>query len=784
VSGPGTGRPAGGPGPDAVPPPAAGDRAADRRSRRGHHRRWLGGAALVVLVAVFYGPLLDRGFTSEDFLLLRVLRQSPPWGDLGALLAGPWLGIEVVRFYRPLALLLLAVEAHLFGGRPLPYNAVHLALHAVNVLLVHRLAGRLFAAAAAAPAGGVRPSAWAGTASPPAFVAALLFALHPLHPNAVSWIGSYATLFAGTALLAAAVQWEAWRGGEDLAAARAGSSGGAGLAAVPAPRTPSTAARLAAPPGRLLAAVLFVAALLCYEAAVVLPAVLLLRELLLPAGRRPAGAVPPAARRRLLATLPFIAAAALYLLLRAALFGQVVGGYGSFAARLAPAALGRLAADAVTSLHRLFLPAFGGAAAPWGLLALGAAGPLLVGLLRPPAPRRQVGLWLFGWAWAIAFLAPFAFQPFVPASGRFAYLASVGAALALGQVAGLGLSAVSAWREGRREEGRPEEARTAPWRAVVGALAVVLVTALAVHWAARLVGMAGVMERAGAVAAGVRGELAEVASQTPPGPLLVAGHPRFLTDAAGVPLAQVLRYGLADSLEPPFVAGEGAAARGVLVYPLPEGPGEGAVAAWRASGRDVTFAAWDEAAGEFRALEDGAGRGLLGRGTASYEENFGGGLASASARRHRRRTPADMALGALQTSPPEEPPPGPSPDGADGTKASIPLPRGSVPAQHQGPRLATAVRPSPSLPLLRGLEMSGWEVRYEPWAGAERYRLVVLTRGNPAVVEGMGGVVVVPETFVRSMRHLYSGPVFWWLEAWGPGGELLAVSRARTLPER
>jgi hypothetical protein len=320
---------------------------------------------------------------------------------------------------------------------------------------------------------------------------------------------------------------------------------------------------------------------------------------------------------------------------------------------------------------------------------------LLVWALRPPAPFRQLGVWLFSWAWMAAFLAPFAFQPFVPASGRFAYLASVGAAVALAQVVGFGLSAVSAWREGRQEE-----ERSARWRAAVGALAVVLVAALAVNGAVRLVAMVGVMERAGAVAAGVRGELAAVAVAAPPGPLLVAGHPRFLTDESGVPLAQVLRYGLADSLEPPFVVGAGAAARGVLVYPLPEGPVEGAVAAFRASGREVTLAAWEEGAGKFRVLGDGAGRGLLGRGTARYEEDFGGG-----------------------------------------------------------------------------------QVRYEPWPGAERFRLVVLTRGNPTVVEGTGRVVEVPETFVRSMRHLYSGPVFWWVEAWGAEGELLAVSAARVLPD-
>jgi hypothetical protein len=85
--------------------------------------------------------------------------------------------------------------------------------------------------------------------------------------------------------------------------------------------------------------------------------------------------------------------------------------------------------------------------------------------------------------------------------------------------------------------------------------------------------------------------------------------------------------------------------------------------------------------------------------------------------------------------------------------------------------------------LLRVSVAIDWTVRYRSWPGAERYRLVVLTRGNPTVVEGTGRVVEVPETFVRSMRHLYSGPVFWWVEARGAGGELLVVSAARVLPE-
>jgi hypothetical protein len=37
---------------------------------------------LVAVVAALYGPATGRYFTSEDFLLLRVLRERPPWQDV------------------------------------------------------------------------------------------------------------------------------------------------------------------------------------------------------------------------------------------------------------------------------------------------------------------------------------------------------------------------------------------------------------------------------------------------------------------------------------------------------------------------------------------------------------------------------------------------------------------------------------------------------------------------------------------------------------------------------
>jgi hypothetical protein len=636
---------------------------------------WLAGALVVVAVLLSYAPLLGRDFTSEDFLLIRLARQWPPWRDLGALLAGPWLGIEVVRFYRPLAQALLAVEARWFGGEAAAYNLVHLAFHAANALLVHRLAARLL------------PGRW------PAALAALLFALHPFHPNAVSFIASYATLFAGTALFGAAVAWEAWRA------------------------TSPAAGRYAA------ALLLYAAATACYEAAVALPLALLLRELLVPDAAGPAPAPAPrrrqftdwrlrqfvdGRRRRLAATLPFFAVAGLYLLLRSALFGEVVAGYEATARRLSPAGWPQLAADALVSFQRLFHPELDPAVPAWApatVLGLAASLPILLAVLRPPSRCRELGVWLFAWSWTAVFLAPFAFEPPVPANGRFAYLAAAGAALALGRLA------ATAWA-GRR---------AGPARAAVSWTALALVVGVGALWATELAGAVGDMRRAGETARRVRSELAALAAAAPPGgPLLVANHPRFLVNASGVPLAQVLRYGLADSVAPPFAAALGADGRRPRTYPLPEGPIDGARAAFfgtpEPAGAGARIVSWDGEAEAFRSRPPRKARRV-----ARIAVTEPGGLPS---------------LGPWEVG--YRPVPGA--------------------ARH---RLVVLARGNPDVREL------------EPGAGRQAAGLAV-ARVSPEFVRSMRRLYSGPT---------FGGPVYWWIEARDAGGALVGVSPARAWPE-
>ncbi|MFO0949948.1 MAG: hypothetical protein U0835_02120 [Isosphaeraceae bacterium] len=83
---------------------------------------------------------------------------QPYWGDVGP-----------ADTYRPLALSLIALERRAFGEAVAPYHAVSLALHAAVSLLVMAVFGRL---------AGARLG----------WLTALLFAVHPVHAEAVAMV--------------------------------------------------------------------------------------------------------------------------------------------------------------------------------------------------------------------------------------------------------------------------------------------------------------------------------------------------------------------------------------------------------------------------------------------------------------------------------------------------------------------------------------------------------------------------------------------------------------------
>ncbi|UCC69583.1 MAG: hypothetical protein JSV79_06695 [Armatimonadota bacterium] len=131
-------------------------------------RRWRWPAAVpwcVVLAAAIlpYLHSLRIGFLSDDFGLAAAAHEAS--GPLEAMRSAAF-----VTFYRPVSMLVWWAGEHLWAGAPAGYHVLNLLLHAGNSLLVYALGRRLIG------------SSYGG------FLAAVLFAVHPLHVEPVAWV--------------------------------------------------------------------------------------------------------------------------------------------------------------------------------------------------------------------------------------------------------------------------------------------------------------------------------------------------------------------------------------------------------------------------------------------------------------------------------------------------------------------------------------------------------------------------------------------------------------------
>ena len=162
-------------------------------------RQWLLLAALVVLA---YGQTVTFGFTNWDdmtYLGANPMLDGFTWENLKAI----WLPgrLKMENLYLPLMYQGFMVEVTLFGYRPSVIHGTNVLLQALNAGLVLLVARRWLPG---------RP--WA------AFLAALLFALHPLQVEAVAWCMGRKDLQATGFGLAALLVWDRWasRGGRGL----------------------------------------------------------------------------------------------------------------------------------------------------------------------------------------------------------------------------------------------------------------------------------------------------------------------------------------------------------------------------------------------------------------------------------------------------------------------------------------------------------------------------------------------------------------------------------------
>jgi protein O-mannosyl-transferase len=128
-------------------------------------------AALLLLTIAAYLPALSAGFIWDDDL---IVADNPTLRSLGGL-RDIWLGIlngghayPLTQYY-PLTFTSFWLEQHAWGVRTaVPYHLTNILLHATAAVVLWRLLRRL--------------------AVPGAWLAAGLFALHPVHVESVAWV--------------------------------------------------------------------------------------------------------------------------------------------------------------------------------------------------------------------------------------------------------------------------------------------------------------------------------------------------------------------------------------------------------------------------------------------------------------------------------------------------------------------------------------------------------------------------------------------------------------------
>ncbi|HEX9243380.1 MAG TPA: hypothetical protein VF875_13140 [Anaeromyxobacter sp.] len=238
-------------------------------------------ALLLTAACAVYANSIGNDFVWDD---VDLIKDNPVIRDLGNLpklattsywdLGRP--GERVPANYRPLTVATFLLNYQIAGADPAAFRVVNVALHAASTCLVYLLCAAL------------------GVSGGAALAAGLLFAVHPVHVEAVVWITGRAELLASLGVLAAALL--------HLRQRRDGS------------------------PSLLAAAVAcFVLALLSKESAIAFVAIVVCLELTLAAAD---GATVARLRSRLLSCLPYVVACLAYLGVRWTVVGVEDRGSG------------------------------------------------------------------------------------------------------------------------------------------------------------------------------------------------------------------------------------------------------------------------------------------------------------------------------------------------------------------------------------------------------------------------------------------------------------------------
>jgi hypothetical protein len=262
--------------------------------------------AFILLALAAYAPALGGWFLSDDAMIGGIYDGNDVnWSHVGRTFAMDWRGFNgaETRFFRPLVVITLALDAALWGLQPWGFHLTNVLLHGLVASLVVAVGTRLGASRSAALLGGA------------------LFALEPLHPESVAWISGRTDLvYALPALASIAAFLEHRRTGARSVLA--------------------------------LAVALYVLALLAKENAVAIPLIVLVLDLSLP--RRPPHRAPNASTTFALGL--YGAASLLYVAWRTRIFGGVFAGHQAKFYHAPEGNFTRVTSDFVSNLELFLFP--------------------------------------------------------------------------------------------------------------------------------------------------------------------------------------------------------------------------------------------------------------------------------------------------------------------------------------------------------------------------------------------------------------------------------------------
>ena len=151
--------------------------------------RWAAPAVALLALASSIVGLVNQ-FTYDDRYIVElnpvVHSLAEWWKGFGA---SYWPRMQGGDGYRPITILAFKIEYAIGGGHPMAFHAANILLYAAASLLVYQLAKRVFAS----------EHRWV------AWLAAALFAVHPVHVEAVANVVGQSELIVGIALLGATV---------------------------------------------------------------------------------------------------------------------------------------------------------------------------------------------------------------------------------------------------------------------------------------------------------------------------------------------------------------------------------------------------------------------------------------------------------------------------------------------------------------------------------------------------------------------------------------------------